>query len=158
MISRNYCNEALVNNLEIKFVALYPDVEAPHYQQIGDAGADLRSRVSGEIPPLTRVLVPTGLAIEIPPGYVGLVHPRSGLAIKSGIGMVNAPGTIDSGYRGEVQVILFNFDTTETFSYKKGDRIAQLVIQKVEVATFRQVNELSHSERGHDGFGSSGLS
>jgi dUTP pyrophosphatase len=77
--------------------------------------------------------------------------------MKSGIGMVNAPGTIDSGYRGEVQVILFNFDTTETFSYKQGDRIAQLVIQKVEVASFRQVDELSESERGHDGFGSSGL-
>jgi dUTP pyrophosphatase len=146
-----------MSSLEIKFVALYPDVKAPQYQQIGDAGADLRARVSGEIPPLTRALVPTGLAIEIPSGYVGLVHPRSGLAMKSGIGMVNAPGTIDSGYRGEVQVILFNFDTTETFSYKQGDRIAQLVIQKVEVASFRQVDELSESERGHDGFGSSGL-
>ena len=106
---------------------------------------------------LSRALVPTGLALEIPHGYVGLVHPRSGLAIKSGIGIVNAPGTIDSGYRGEIQVILFNFDTSATFYYKSGDRIAQLVIQKVEHAKFVQVEALDDSERGSGGFGSSGL-
>lgn len=145
-------------DVEIKFVALFPDVQVPQYQNLGDAGADLRSRVSGEIPPLSRALVPTGLAIQIPQGYVGLVHPRSGLAIKSGVGMVNAPGTIDSGYRGELQVILFNFDTEVSFHYSKGDRIAQLVIQKVEHATFREVKALDDSERGTDGFGSSGIS
>lgn len=145
-------------DVEIKFVALFPDVQVPQYQNLGDAGADLRSRVSGEIPPLSRALVPTGLAIQIPQGYVGLVHPRSGLAIKSGVGMVNAPGTIDSGYRGELQVILFNFDTEVSFHYSKGDRIAQLVIQKVEHATFREVKALDESERGTDGFGSSGIS
>lgn len=145
-------------DVEIKFVALFPDVQVPQYQNLGDAGADLRSRVSGEIPPLSRALVPTGLAIQIPEGYVGLVHPRSGLAIKSGVGMVNAPGTIDSGYRGELQVILFNFDTETSFHYSKGDRIAQLVIQKVEHAAFREVKALDESERGTDGFGSSGIS
>lgn len=145
-------------DVEIKFVALFPDVQVPQYQNLGDAGADLRSRLSGEIPPLSRALVPTGLAIQIPQGYVGLVHPRSGLAIKSGVGMVNAPGTIDSGYRGELQVILFNFDTEVSFHYSKGDRIAQLVIQKVEHATFREVKALDESERGTDGFGSSGIS
>ena len=142
--------------MEIKFVALYPNIQAPEYQQVGDAGADLRSRIDGEIPPLTRALVPTGLAIEIPEGYVGLVHPRSGLAIKAGIGMVNAPGTIDSGYRGEIQVILFNFDTEKTFTFTSGERIAQLVIQKVEHAVFREVSSLSESQRGVSGFGSSG--
>jgi dUTP pyrophosphatase len=142
--------------MEIKFVALYPNIQAPEYQQVGDAGADLRSRIDGEIPPLTRALVPTGLAIEIPEGYVGLVHPRSGLAIKAGIGMVNAPGTIDSGYRGEIQVILFNFDTEKTFTFTSGERIAQLVIQKVERAVFREVSSLSESQRGVSGFGSSG--
>lgn len=145
-------------DVEIKFVALFPDVQVPQYQNLGDAGADLRTCVSGEIPPLSRALVPTGLAIQIPQGYVGLVHPRSGLAIKSGVGMVNAPGTIDSGYRGELQVILFNFDTEVSFHYSKGDRIAQLVIQKVEHATFREVKALDESERGTDGFGSSGIS
>ncbi len=142
--------------IEIKFVALYPNIQAPEYQQVGDAGADLRARMDGEIPPLTRALVPTGLAIEIPEGYVGLVHPRSGLAIKAGIGMVNAPGTIDSGYRGEIQVILFNFDTEKTFTFTSGERIAQLVIQKVERAVFREVSSLSESQRGVSGFGSSG--
>jgi len=145
-----------VSEIEIKFVALYPNIQAPEYQQVGDAGADLRSRIDGEIPPLTRALVPTGLAIEIPEGYVGLVHPRSGLAIKAGIGMVNAPGTIDSGYRGEIQVILFNFDTEKTFTFTSGERIAQLVIQKVERAVFREVSSLSESQRGVSGFGSSG--
>lgn len=148
--------EVTMSSVSIKFVALFSDVQVPVYQNSGDAGADLRARVSGEIPPLTRSLVPTGLAIEIPEGYVGLVHPRSGLAIKSGIGMVNAPGTIDSGYRGEIQVILFNFDTSETFRFEQGDRIAQLVIQKVERATFVEVQELEPSERGTGGFGSSG--
>lgn len=145
-----------MSEIEIKFVALYPNIQAPEYQQVGDAGADLRSRIDGEIPPLTRALVPTGLAIEIPEGYVGLVHPRSGLAIKAGIGMVNAPGTIDSGYRGEIQVILFNFDTEKTFTFTSGERIAQLVIQKVERAVFREVSSLSESQRGVSGFGSSG--
>ena len=145
-----------MSEMEIKFVALYPNIQAPEYQQVGDAGADLRSRIDGEIPPLTRALVPTGLAIEIPEGYVGLVHPRSGLAIKAGIGMVNAPGTIDSGYRGEIQVILFNFDTEKTFTFTSGERIAQLVIQKVERAVFREVSSLSESQRGVSGFGSSG--
>ena len=145
-----------MSEIEIKFVALYPNIQAPEYQQVGDAGADLRSRIDGEIPPLTRALVPTGLAIEIPDGYVGLVHPRSGLAIKAGIGMVNAPGTIDSGYRGEIQVILFNFDTEKAFTFTSGERIAQLVIQKVERAVFREVSSLSESQRGVSGFGSSG--
>jgi dUTP pyrophosphatase len=145
-----------MTTLDVQFITLFSDVKAPAYQQVGDAGADLRARIGGEIPPLSRALVPTGLAIAIPDGFVGLVHPRSGLALKSGIGMVNAPGTIDSGYRGEIQVLLFNFDTKETFHYQAGERIAQLVIQKVEHAKFVQVSELSDSERGTQGFGSSG--
>lgn len=143
--------------MKIEIQLLDPDIELPSYAKPGDAGLDLRSRVDMTLAPGMRALVPTGVAIAIPAGYVGLVHPRSGLAIKNGISMVNTPGTIDSGYRGEIAVILINHDLKESFAIKRGDRIAQLVIQQVEVAELVEVQELAVSERGAGGFGSSGL-
>lgn len=143
--------------MKIEIQLLDPDIELPSYAKPGDAGLDLRSRVDMTLAPGMRALVPTGVAIAIPAGYVGLVHPRSGLAIKNGISMVNTPGTIDSGYRGEIAVILINHDLKESFEIKRGDRIAQLVIQQVEVAELVEVQELAVSERGAGGFGSSGL-
>ena len=135
---------------------LDPSVPLPTYAKAGDAGADLTTRIDFTINPGERMLVPTGISIALPNGYVALVHPRSGLAIKHGISMVNTPGTIDAGYRGELQVILINHDLAQSVSFKKGDRIAQLVIQKVEHADFFEVENLPGSERSVDGFGSTG--
>ena len=142
-------------NVHIKL--LDPELPAPAYTKPGDAGADLRSRIDFELEPGERALVPTGVAIALPEGYVGLVHPRSGLATKNGITIVNAPGTVDSGYRGELMVTLLNTDKTKSFHVQRGDRIAQLVIQKYEHATFTVVDELEQTERGSSGFGSSGI-
>jgi len=135
---------------------LDPDIPLPAYAKSGDAGADLCTRIDITIKPGERVLVPTGISIALPNGYVALVHPRSGLAIKFGISIVNTPGTVDAGYRGELQVILINHDLTESISFKKGDRIAQLVIQQVERAEFIEVQDLPGSERSTGGFGSTG--
>lgn len=135
---------------------LDPSVPLPSYAKAGDAGADLATRIDFTINPGERMLVPTGISIALPNGYVALVHPRSGLAIKHGISMVNTPGTIDAGYRGELQVILINHDLTQPVSFKKGDRIAQLVIQKVERADFVEVSDLPDSDRSSGGFGSTG--
>lgn len=135
---------------------LDPSVPLPSYAKAGDAGADLATRIDFTINPGERMLVPTGISIALPNGYVALVHPRSGLAIKHGISMVNTPGTIDAGYRGELQVILINHDLTQPVSFKKGDRIAQLVIQKVERADFVEVSDLPGSDRSSGGFGSTG--
>ena len=142
-------------NVHIKL--LDPELPAPAYAKPGDAGADLRSRIDFELEPGERALVPTGVAIALPEGYVGLVHPRSGLATKNGITIVNAPGTVDSGYRGELMVTLLNTDKTKSFHVQRGDRIAQLIIQKYEHATFTVVDELEPTERGSSGFGSSGI-
>ena len=142
-------------NVQIKL--LDPELPAPAYAKPDDAGADLRSRIDFELEPGERALVPTGVAIALPEGYVGLVHPRSGLATKNGITIVNAPGTVDSGYRGELMVTLLNTDKTKSFHVQRGDRIAQLVIQKYEHATFTVVDELEQTERGSSGFGSSGI-
>lgn len=142
-------------NVHIKL--LDPEMPAPAYAKPGDAGADLRSRIDFELEPGERALVPTGVAIALPEGYVGLVHPRSGLATKNGITIVNAPGTVDSGYRGELMVTLLNTDKTKSFHVQRGDRIAQLIIQKYEHATFTVVDELDQTERGSSGFGSSGI-
>ena len=142
-------------NVHIKL--LDPELPAPAYAKPGDAGADLRSRVDFELEPGERALVPTGVAIALPEGYVGLVHPRSGLATKNGITIVNAPGTVDSGYRGELMVTLLNTDKTKSFHVQRGDRIAQLIIQKYEHTTFTVVDELDQTERGSSGFGSSGI-
>ncbi len=135
---------------------LDPTVPLPSYAKAGDAGADLATRIDFTINPGERMLVPTGISIALPNGYVALVHPRSGLAIKHGISMVSTPGTVDAGYRGELQVILINHDLTQPVSFKKGDRIAQLVIQKVERADFVEVSDLPGSDRSSGGFGSTG--
>jgi len=142
--------------MEVLIKRLDASVPIPSYAKAGDAGADLATRIDFTIQPGERMLVPTGISIALPNGYVALVHPRSGLAIKHGISMVNTPGTVDAGYRGELQVILINHDLTQPVSFKKGDRIAQLVIQKVEHAQFVEVENLPGSERSADGFGSTG--
>ena len=127
----------------------------PIYAKPGDAGADLRSTQDAVIAAGARMLLPTGVSIALPDGYVGLVHPRSGLAAKHGITVLNAPGTVDAGYRGEILVTLLN-TSSEDFEVKRGDRIAQLVIQRFEKAKFIVVDELPESDRGETGFGSSG--
>jgi len=142
--------------MDVLIKRLDESVPLPSYAKAGDAGADLTTRIDFTIKPGERMLVPTGISIALPNGYVALVHPRSGLAIKHGISMVNTPGTVDAGYRGELQVILINHDLTQPVSFKKGDRIAQLVIQKVERAQFVEVENLPGSERSADGFGSTG--
>jgi len=128
----------------------------PAYAHDGDAGADLCAAADIEIPPGQRVLVGTGVAIALPPGYVGLVHPRSGLAARLGVTLLNAPGTVDSGYRGEILVNLINHDPVTTARIARGDRIAQLVVQRVERADFVVVEELSDTSRGAGGHGSTG--
>ena len=143
-------------SVQVLITRLDPDLPLPHYSKGGDAGADIVSRIDFELAPGERALVPTGISIAIPVGYVALVHPRSGLAIKHGVTMVNAPGTVDAGYRGELQVILINHDRQESVSFKRGDRIAQLVIQAVERAEFIEVASLPGSERATGGFGSTG--
>ena len=133
-----------------------PPLPMPAYAKPGDAGADLATAVDVELAPGERAVVPTGVAVAVPDGFAAFVHPRSGLAARHGITLVNAPGTIDSGYRGEIQVVLLNTDPRETVRLRRGDRIAQLVIQPVVRAIFRPVEELSASERGSGGFGSTG--
>jgi dUTP pyrophosphatase len=147
-----------MSSVEVLITRLDPDLPLPRYAKGGDAGADIVSRIDITLAPGERALVPTGIAIALPDGYVALVHPRSGLAIKHGVTMVNAPGTVDAGYRGELQCILINHDKSESVSFKRGDRIAQLVIQKVERAEFVEVRELPGSGRGSSGFGSTGRS
>ncbi len=142
--------------MEIEVKLLDGGAQAPAYAHDGDAGCDLRSSVDLVLKPGQRAMVPTGLALAIPEGYAGFVQPRSGLAAKHGIGVVNGPGLIDSGYRGEVKVILINFDDSEPFRIERGDKIAQLVIQKVAKASFKPVEELSDTVRGDGGFGSTG--
>ncbi len=140
------------NRVEILVVG-----QPPRYAHPGDAGMDLVSRIECELPPLSRKLVPTGLSIALPPGYVGWVTPRSGLAIRHGISMVNAPGIIDAGFRGEIQVVLWNTDATTPFVVRAGDRIAQLVITQHSVARMLEVDSLPGSHRGDGGFGSTGV-
>lgn len=142
--------------VEVLIKRLDASVPLPTYAKGGDAGADLVTRVDVTLAPGERILVPTGISIALPNGYAAFVHPRSGLAIKHGVSLVNAPGTIDAGFRGELQVILINHDLHATVSFSRGDRIAQLVIQKVEHAEFVEVSELPGSGRGFDGFGSTG--
>lgn len=133
-----------------------PEVPLPEYAHPGDAGADLVAAESVEIPPGGRALVRTGVAIALPEGYVGLVHPRSGMAVRLGVTVLNAPGTVDAGYRGEIKVNLINHDPVTTARVTRGDRIAQLVVQQVERVQFHQVTELPDSHRGTGGHGSTG--
>jgi dUTP pyrophosphatase len=144
--------------MKVLIKRLDPDLPLPSYAKPGDAGADIYSRINAELNPGERKLIPTGIAIALPPGFAAFVHPRSGRAIKEGLGMVNAPGTVDAAYRGELQVILINHDSQNSISIKRGERIAQLVIQKVEHAEFIELEELPGSSRGASGFGSTGKS
>lgn len=143
-------------DLRVQILMLDDGLEPPAYATDGDAGADLRTAVDVVLEPGARALVPTGVALALPRGYAGLVHPRSGLAARHGLTIVNAPGTIDAGYRGEIKVCLLNTDRSEAVRLSRGDRIAQLVIQRVEHAVFAVVEELPDSVRGTGGFGSTG--
>ena len=142
--------------VEILIQRLDPDLPLPAYAHPDDAGADLTSAVDIELAPGQRALVPTGIAVALPDGYAAFVHPRSGLAVRAGVGIVNAPGTVDAGYRGEIKVLLINHDPNESVRLRRGDRIAQLVIQRVEKARFREVELLPGSARGEGGYGSTG--
>jgi len=143
-------------SVQVLIKRLDPGVPLPVYAKGGDAGADIVTAIDITLAPGERSLVPTGISIALPDGYVALVHPRSGLAIKHGVTMVNSPGTVDAGYRGELKLILINHDLRDSVSFKRGDRVAQLVIQQVERAEFVEVQELPGSGRGTDGFGSTG--
>lgn len=142
--------------VQVLITRIDPTVALPTYAKGGDAGADLTTTIDFTLAPGERRLIPTGIAIALPDGYVALVHPRSGLAIKNGVTVLNAPGTIDAGYRGEISCILINHDPHASISFTRGDRIAQLVIQKVERANFVELSELPGSSRGSGGFGSTG--
>jgi dUTP pyrophosphatase len=135
---------------------LDPELPLPRFAKPGDAGADLYARIDLILAPGERALMPTGIAIALPPGFAAFIHPRSGLAIRDGLSMVNAPGTIDASYRGEVQVILVNMDTKNSISIKRGDRVAQLIVQRVENVQIVPVDALPGTERGAGGFGSTG--
>lgn len=135
---------------------LDPDVPLPRYAVAGDAGADLCTAQDVTLAPGERAVVGTGLAVAIPPGYAGFVHPRSGLAARHGVTLVNTPGTIDAGYRGEVRLVLVNLDPRDSVHLGRGERVAQLVVQRVETAEFDEVGELPGSLRGGGGFGSTG--
>lgn len=143
-------------DVEILIALLDDGVEPPSYAHPGDAGADLVTTVDIELAPLARATVPTGIAIALPRGYAAFVHPRSGLAARHGLTVVNAPGTVDAGYRGEIKVTLLNTDPEQPVVLRRGDRIAQLVVQRVERARFVRAERLPGSDRGEGGFGSSG--
>ncbi|MDH2416570.1 dUTP diphosphatase [Nocardioides sp. CER19] len=149
-------NQLGATSLEVALHRLDPDLPPPSYAHPGDAGADLMTAVDVRLAPGERALVPTGVAIALPEGYVALVHPRSGLAARHGLSIVNTPGTVDAGYRGEIKVLLVNHDPVEPIELSRGDRIAQLVIQRVERAAFVEVDVLPESVRGGGGYGSTG--
>ncbi len=142
--------------MRIEIARLDPDLPLPSYARTGDAGLDLIAAEDAELKPGERSAVGTGVAIAIPEGFAGFVHPRSGRALKDGLTVANAPGTIDSGYRGEVKVILVNLDPVEAIYVSRGEKIAQLIIQRVERADLFEVDELPTSDRGAGGFGSTG--
>ena len=145
------------SGLDVPVSLLSPEGTVPCYALPGDAGADLTLAEDVELAPLQRALVGTGVAVAIPEGYAGFVHPRSGLAHRLGLSLVNAPGTIDSGYRGEIKVNLVNLDPSATLTLRRGDRVAQLVVQPVVRARFVPVDRLPGSERGSGGHGSTGV-
>lgn len=146
-----------IKQVNVNIKRLNNQIELPTYAYEGDAGLDLRSSEDITIKPFERCLIPTGIAIALPDGYAGFVQPRSGLAIKQGLTILNTPGLIDAHYRGELKVIAINLDPNTPISIKRGDRIAQLVIQEVPCVTLVEVNELDDTDRGAGGFGSSGL-
>ncbi|WP_199548863.1 dUTP diphosphatase [Streptomyces sp. N35] len=142
--------------LDVQIRRIDPEVPLPAYALPGDAGADLRTTEACELAPGERTVLPTGVAIALPDGYAAFVHPRSGLAARCGLALVNAPGTVDAGYRGEIKVIVVNLDPRETVRFERFDRIAQLVVQQVEKVRFHEVAELPGSARAEGGFGSTG--
>lgn len=142
--------------LDVLISTTSPDVPMPAYAHPGDAGADITTRVDVTLAPGERATVPTGIRVALPDGFVALVHPRSGLAARHGLTIVNAPGTVDAAYRGEIAVTLLNTDAANAVTLLKGDRIAQLVIQRVERAAFIAVDHLPGTHRGEGGFGSTG--
>jgi dUTP pyrophosphatase len=144
------------NEVPILVRRVDPDLDLPAYANPGDAGADLVSTIDVSLLPGERAIVPTGIAIALPHGYAAFVHPRSGLAARCGVTTLNSPGTIDAGYRGEIRVIVVNLDPKEPVELRRGERIAQLVVQKVEHARFVEVETLPGSARGEGGFGSTG--
>lgn len=143
--------------VDVLVLRLDDQVPLPKYAHHGDAGVDLITTIDATLLPGQRAVLPTGIAIAMPAGFAAFVHPRSGLAAKVGVSIVNAPGTIDSGYRGEIQVIVINHDLHTTAQFKRGDRVAQLVVQRVEAVRFHEVSRLPGSDRGQSGFGSSGV-
>ncbi|MDQ2850322.1 dUTP diphosphatase [Dermatophilaceae bacterium Sec6.4] len=145
-----------MTSLPVRIVRLDTGLQLPSYARPGDAGMDLLARTGLTIAPGHRALIATGIAVQLPDGYAAFVHPRSGLAARHGISIVNAPGVIDSGFRGEIQVILVNLDPRESFSFHRGDRIAQLVVQRVETVSWIEADSLTSSERGNAGHGSTG--
>ncbi|ERL06556.1 dUTP pyrophosphatase [Olsenella profusa DSM 13989] len=145
------------DRISLPIKRLDPSIELPSYAHAGDAGLDLRANEDVVLRPLERRLVPTGLAIAVPEGYAGFVQPRSGLAFKEGLSMANTPGLIDAHYRGELKVCVVNLDATHDITITRGERIAQLVIQKVPEVCLREVGELDETDRGTGGFGSSGV-
>lgn len=147
---------AAADQVEVLVRRFDPELPLPRYAQPADAGADLLSARDVTLAPGERAVVPTGVGIALPPGYAAFVHPRSGLAARHGLSVVNAPGTIDAGYRGEIKVVLLNTDRRETIRLRRGDRIAQLIVQQVAHAVFRPVEQLPDSVRGTGGFGSTG--
>jgi dUTP diphosphatase len=148
--------ESGADRADVLIKRLDPQLPLPGYAHPGDAGADLVAACDVELGPGERAVVPTGMAIALPPGFAAFVHPRSGLAAKHGVTLVNAPGTVDAGYRGEIKVTLLNTDLKEPVRFVRGDRIAQLIIQRVERAVFHEVEVLPGSARGEGGFGSTG--
>jgi len=146
----------LAGTVDVLVRRLDPGVPLPSYAHPGDAGADLHTTVDAVLEPGERALLPTGLAIALPAGYAAFVHPRSGLAVRYGVSLVNAPGTVDAGYRGEVQVSVVNLDPRDAVTFRRGDRIAQMVVQRVERARFHEVETLPGSDRSEGGFGSTG--
>jgi len=141
---------------DVLITRLDPGVPLPSYEHPGDAGADLVTTLDATLAPGERALLPTGIAIALPDGYAAFVHPRSGLAVRFGVSLVNAPGTVDAGYRGEIKVSVINLDPSTPVVFHRGDRIAQLVIQPVVRARFHEVEQLPGSARGDGGFGSTG--
>jgi len=143
--------------MELRIRRLDPDLPLPQYAHTGDAGLDLFAAQDTELQPFERALIPTGIAVAIPEGYAGFVQPRSGLAIKQGLSLVNTPGLIDSHYRGEIKIIAINLDAHAPISIRRGDKLAQFVIQSVVCADLIEVSELDETVRGEGGFGSTGV-